>query len=178
LASVDRRHQVGHTDLVARAPVDKREVTRHLDALLRPESTDGAMDALEELGPGALPFLFAAVVDTARPERVRELAACTASRIDGGAQRLAILLEDADDNLADIAAFAVRWPPASLVAEPVLVAMLADPDPRRRLRGLRGLGYIGIDLSKIHPAIEAARRDPDPAVRAEAERILEIAAQD
>jgi hypothetical protein len=133
------------------------------------------MDALEELGPDALPFLFAAVEDTAQPERVRELAAYTASRIDGGARRLAMLLKDADDNLADIAAFAMRWPPAALVAEPVLLAMLADTEPRRRLRGLRGFKYIGIDLSTMHLEIKAALRDPDPAVREEAERVLERA---
>jgi hypothetical protein len=60
----------------------------------------------------------------------------------------------------------------SFIAEPdELRAMLASDDPQQRREALRLAGYVG-DPAFI-PDVDAARRDPDPRVQAEAERLLQ-----
>lgn len=106
---------------------------------------------------------------------MRQSAACTVALVDGGAHRLAALFDGDDDLLAEIAAFAMRWPPASAMAEPLLLAMLSSAEVGRRRRGARGLEYIGVDLTEAtvqHPSIAAALHDPDPKVRDQIAEVL------
>lgn len=57
-------------------------------------------------------------------------------------------------------------------AVPFLVAELASPQVRTRLRVLQVLGSLGAAAREAVPALEKAGQDPDPAVAAAAQRAL------
>jgi hypothetical protein len=97
---------------------------------------DDAIDQLASLGEPCVEPLLTTLHSRAEPGRAREMAAVALGHIaPGGVAGLLALLDGDDDELADLAAWGLRWPPRCALAEPVLVAMLGDPDTRRRLRG-------------------------------------------
>lgn len=151
-----------------------------LIAALDAEDADATLDELEACGEAALPALLEVVRDAARGDDARALAAVAIGHVtDAGPAALVPLLGDVDEDVADLAAFALRWPPPSWVAEPVLLEMLSHAEASRRRRALRGLRYIGVDLTEAAPPrIEAvAAGDPDPAVRAAARAVLDHLAE-
>lgn len=151
----------------------KPEALRLIAAFDVPRDADAASDQLAAMGPEVIPFLAEAVCDLAHSERQRQLSAITLAHMaEPGPTTLLALLEAEQDDVADLAAHAMRWPPVSLLAEPVLVGFLARPEQRWRLRGLRGLQAIGIDLSIQYAEVLAAADDPDPVVRAAADRVI------
>ena len=145
-----------------------------LIARLGVDLTDDALDELVSLGEPCIEPLLATLQSPAEPERVREMAAIGLGRIaPGGVACLLEALDGDDDELADLAAWGLRWPPRSRLAEAVLGAMLAHPDASRRLRGLRGLGYIGVNLTALDPRILECARHDEPRIRVAAIAVIE-----
>jgi hypothetical protein len=101
-----------------------------LIAALDAEDADATLDELEACGEAALPALLEVVRDAARGDDARALAAVAIGHVtDAGPAALVPLLGDVDEDVADLAAFALRWPPPSWVAEPVLLEMLSGGVP-------------------------------------------------
>lgn len=135
---------------------------------------DDAIDQLASLGEPCIEPLLTTVQSRAEPGRARELAAIALGHIaPGGVACLLTLLDGDDDELADLAAWGLRWPPRCALAEPVLGAMLGDPDAHRRLRGLRGLQHIGVDATALDPRILECARDDAPHIRVAAMAVIE-----
>ena len=138
------------------------------------ERIDDVIDQLASLGEPCIEPLLAALLSPAEPVLAREAAAIALGHIaPGGVARLLEVLDGDDDELADLAAWGLRWPPRSALAEPILGAMLEHPDARRRLRALRGLRYIGVDATALDPRILACARDDAPHIRAAALAVIE-----
>jgi hypothetical protein len=155
-------------------PSDAPDIAGLIARLRVDHLTDDAIDELVLLGEPCIEPLLKTLRSRTQPERVREMAAIALGRIEpGGVACLLEALDGDDDELADLAAWGLRWPPRSRLAEPILGAMLAHPEARRRLRGLRGLRYIGVDLTALDPAvIECARKD-EPHIRVAAFAVIE-----
>jgi len=137
------------------------------------ELTDVAIARLEEHGAAAVPPLIEVITAIEEDEAVRRLAAITLAHIPEGARHLLTLVAGADDDLGDLASWAMRWPPASRALEPVLLALLDSPTPALRRRGARGLRYIGVDLADLDRRVLQALSDPDAVVRCKAIEIIE-----
>jgi HEAT repeat protein len=155
-------------------PSDAPDIAALIARLRVHHLTDDAIDELVSLGEPCIEPLLTALQSRAEPGRVREMAAIALGRIaPGGVACLLEALDGDDDELADLAAWGLRWPPRSRLAEPVLGAMLAHPDARRRLRGLRGLGYIGVDLAALDPAVIECARNGEPHIKVAAFAVIE-----
>ncbi len=155
-------------------PSDAADIAVLIARLRVDHLTDDAIDELVSLGEPCIEPLLTTLQSRAEPERMRETAAIALGRIaPGGVARLLEALDGDDDELADLAAWGLRWPPRSRLAEPVLGAMLAHPEARRRLRGLRGLGYIGVDLTALDPAVIECARNDEPSIRVAAFAVIE-----
>ncbi len=155
-------------------PSDAPDIAVLIARLRVDHLTDDAIDELVSLGEPCIEPLLTTLQSRAEPGRVRETAAIALGRIaPGGVACLLEALDGDDDELADLAAWGLRWPPRSRLAEPVLGAMLAHPEARRRLRGLRGLGYIGVDLTALDPGILECARNDEPHIRVAAIAVIE-----
>jgi HEAT repeat protein len=160
-------------------PSDAPDIAVLIARLRVDHLADIAIDELVSLGEPCVEPLLATLQSRAEPGRVRETAAIALGRIaPGGVAHLLEALDGDDDELADLAAWGLRWPPRSSLAEPVLGAMLAHPEASRRLRGLRGLGYIGVDLTALDPAVIACARNDEPHIRVAAIAVIERVALD
>jgi HEAT repeat protein len=155
-------------------PSDAPDIAALIAMLRVDHQTDDAVDELASLGEPCIEPLLATLQSPTEPERVREAAAIALGRIaPGGVACLLEALDGDDDELADLAAWGLRWPPRSGLAEPVLGAMLVHLEARRRLRGLRGLGYIGVDLTALDPRILECARHDEPRIRVAAFAVIE-----
>ena len=160
--------------IVELVPSDALDIAVLIARLRVDHATDDAIDELVSVGEPCVEPLLATLRSRAEPGRVREVAAIALGRIEpGGVACLLEALDGDDDELADLAAWGLRWPPRCRLAEPVLGAMLAHPEAPRRLRGLRGLGYIGADLTALDPRILECARDDEPRIRVAAFAVIE-----
>lgn len=141
--------------------------------LSEPETTDLAVEALVAEGEAALEQLASAMLDAHRPNRVREICAQLLGRIvPRGVERLLQILEHAERNEADLAAWGLRWGHGGSNTEAALLERLSHASSRVRANAARALRYIHVDLSVCDPRLIAALRDPVPSVRLDALRTI------
>ncbi|MFO0757457.1 MAG: hypothetical protein U0359_13250 [Byssovorax sp.] len=141
--------------------------------LSQAETTDPAVEALAAEGDGALEELAAAMLDEGRPVRVREICAVLLGEIvPRGIDRLLDILEHAQGEEADLAAWGLRWGHDESRKEAILFGRLGHESSRVRANAARALRYIHVDLTTCDPRLIAALRDPDPSVRLDALRTM------
>lgn len=149
-----------------------------LIALLRaPHTIDDALEGLSALGAGALEPLLEVVLDPSESHHVREVAAQAVGRIiPQGVERLLALLGSAQGDIADLAAWGLRFNHGRTSVESALFDMLASPYLSARTNAARAIRYIHVDLQRCDPRLVAAIHDEIPSVRADALRtLLELA---